>query len=135
MGLLYLLLMIALAWCLGAVQLWTRARLVDEALLWLGGVLAVGVAACVVWGFVGVFRYADWQSLTTDQAVHRLFGPGSGWFRRSGWPALDQAANVVLTLDVMWVLVLLCAAVLYGYVFWAGVAERLRRKHRDRGGT
>lgn len=135
MGLLYLLLLIALAWGLGAVQLWLRARWVSEALLWLGGVLALGVAACVAWGFVGVFRYADWQSLSTDQTMQRLLGPGSGWFRRSGWPMLDRVANVVLTLDVMWVLALLCAAVLYGYVFWAGVAERHRGKRRDRRNT
>lgn len=126
MGLLFLLLLIALAWWLGAVQLWLRARWVGEALLWIGGALAVGAAARFAWGFAGVFRPGDWHSLSTDQAAHRLFGAGSAWFQRSGWPPLDGAANVILALDLFWALAALCAAVLHGYVFWAGVAARRR---------
>ena len=44
MGLLFLLLLIALVWWLGALQLWLRARWGGEALLWIGGALAVGAA-------------------------------------------------------------------------------------------
>jgi hypothetical protein len=127
MGLLFLLLLVVVAWGLGALQLWVRARWIGTALLWLAGACAVGVAACVGWGFVGVFRYADWQSVSNGQAVLRVSGAGSAWFRRTGWAPLDAASNVVLTLDLMWTLVLLCAAVLHGYVFWAGVAERRRQ--------
>ncbi|QCO66674.2 hypothetical protein E5843_00665 [Luteimonas yindakuii] len=124
MGLLFLLLLIALAWWLGALQLWLRKRWVGEALLWIGGALAVGAATRIAWGFAGVFRSGDWDSLSTDQAAHRLFGPGSAWFQRSGWPPLDGAANVVLALDLFWTLLALSGAVLHGYVFWAGVAGR-----------
>ena len=88
--------------------------------------MAVGAAARFAWGFAGVFRSGDWHSLSTDQAAHRLFGAGSAWFQRSGWPLLDGAANVVLTLDLFWTLAALCAAVLHGFVFWAGVAARRR---------
>ena len=72
MALLYMLLVVALTWSLGALQLWPPMRWVRELPLWLGGALAVGVAACVAWGFVGVLRYADWQALTMDQAVELL---------------------------------------------------------------
>ena len=133
MALLFLLLLVAFAWGLGALQLWPRARWAGDALLWLGGVLALGVAACVVWGFVGLFRYADWQALSNGQAVQRVLGSGSPWFRRSGWAPLDSVANAYLTLDLIWTLVALCAAVLHGYVFWAGVAEQ-RRQARVRQG-
>lgn len=126
MALLYFVLLVAGAWSSGAVQLGWRSRWAGEALLWLGGAFGAGVAVCIAWGFVGVFRHGDWQTLTTDQALDRLFGPGNAWFRRSGWSAVDRAANVLLTLDVMWVLALLCASVLYGYVFWADVAEKRR---------
>src|SRR5690606_32659858 len=70
MALLYMLLGVALTWSLGALQLWPRMRRVRELPLWLGGALAVGVAACVAWGFVGVLRIGDWQSLSMDQAVN-----------------------------------------------------------------
>lgn len=127
MALLFLLLLVALAWSLGALQLWLRARWVSEALVWLGGALALGVAACIGWGFVGLLRFADWQALSTGQAVQRLLGSGSAWFQRSGWLSLDRVSNAYLTLDVVWTLVALCAASAWGYVFWAGVAERRRQ--------
>lgn len=127
MALLFFLLLIAFAWSLGALQLWPRMRRAGDALLWLGGALALGVAACIVWGFVGVFRYADWQALSNGQAVQRLLGSGSPWFYRSGWAPLDGIANVYLTLDLVWTLVALCVAVLQGYVFWAAAAERRRQ--------
>ena len=127
MALLFLLLLTALAWGLGAVQLWPRTRRFAAVLPWLGGALALGVAACLAWGFVGLLRYADWQALSTGQAVHRLSGEGTLWFRRSGWPPLDRIANGYLTLDLAWTLLALCAAVLHGWVAWAGVAERRRQ--------
>ncbi len=76
MALLFLLLALALTWGLGALQLWPRTRWVRELPLWLGGALALGAAACVAWGFAGVLRQGDWQALSTDQTVQRLFGPG-----------------------------------------------------------
>ena len=127
MALLFFLLSIALAWGLGALQLWPRTHRIGEALPWLGGALALGVAGCVAWGFAGLLRYADWQALSTGQAVHRIFGEGTLWFRRSGWPPLDRVANAYLTLDLAWTLLALCAAVLHGWVAWAGVAERRRQ--------
>lgn len=133
MALLFLLILCALAWGVGALQLWPRARRASELSLWLGGAFALGVAACVAWGFVGLFRYADWQALSTGQAAQRLFGSGSAWFHRSGWTPLDAATNAYLTLDVVFTLLALCAASLWGYVFWSGVAERRRRARVRRG--
>ena len=127
MALLFLLLLIAPAWGLGALQLWLRARWVGEALVWPGVALALGVAASIAWGFVGLLRYADWQALSTGQAALRLFGSGTSWFQRTGWPPLDRIANAYLTLDLIWTLVALCAASAHGVVFWAGVAERRRQ--------
>jgi hypothetical protein len=127
MALIFLLLLTTFAWGLGALQLWPRARRVRELSLWLGGALALGVAACVAWGFAGVLRYGDWQALTNAQAVHRLFGPGTVWFANAGWPALDRVANVYLSLELILTLIALAAASLWGYVFWAGVAERRRQ--------
>lgn len=127
MALLFILLVVALTWSLGALQLWPPMRRVRELPLWLGGALAVGVAACVAWGFVGVLRIGDWQSLSMDQAVNRVFGTGSLWFQRSGWGPLDRATNVYVTLDLAFTLLALSAASMHGYVFWVGVAERRRR--------
>ena len=127
MALLFILLVVALTWSLGALQLWLPMRRVRELPLWLGGALAVGVAACVAWGFVGVLRYADWQALSMDQAMHRIFGAGSLWFQRSGWGLLDRVTNAYVTLDLAFTLLALSAASLHGYVFWAGVAERRRQ--------
>src|SRR5690606_9877030 len=100
MALLYMLLVVALIWSLGALQLWPRMRWVRELPLWLGGALAVGVAACVAWGVVGVLRIGDWQAVSMDQAVNRVFGAGSLWFQRSGWGLLDRVANVYASLDI-----------------------------------
>ncbi|MEN1958130.1 hypothetical protein [Luteimonas changyuni] len=127
MALLYMLLVVALTWSLGALQLWPRMRWVRELPLWLGGALAVGVAACVAWGFVGVLRIGDWQALSMDQAMNRLFGTGSLWFQRSGWAMLDRVTNIYVTLDLAFTLLALSAASMHGYVFWVGVAERRRR--------
>ncbi|HST44025.1 MAG TPA: hypothetical protein VLK29_02250 [Luteimonas sp.] len=127
MALLFLLLLTAFAWALGAVQLWVRARWAGEALVWLGGMLALGVAACIAWGFMGLLRHADWQALSTGQAVQRWLGSGSSWFQRTGWLPLDRISNAYLTMDLVWTLVALCAASAWGYVFWAGVAEHRRQ--------
>lgn len=127
MALLFFLLLLVLTWSLGALRLWPRTRRAGEVPLWLGGALATGVAACVAWGFVGVLRYADWQALTTDQAVHRLFGPGSPWFKGTGWPPLDRVATIYGSLDLAFTLLGLCAASMHGYVFWAGAVERRRQ--------
>ena len=117
MALLFFLLLLALTWSLGALRLWPHARWPGEVLLWLGGALAIGVAACVAWGFVGVLRYADWQALTADQAVHRLFGPGALWFQGTGWPPLDWVATIYGSLDLACTLLALCAASMHGYLF------------------
>lgn len=127
MALLFLLLLVAFAWSLGALQLWRRARWAGEALVWLAGALAVGVAACLAWGFVGLLRFADWQALSTGQAVQRWLGSGSRWFQRTGWTPLDRISNAYLTMDLVWTLVALCAASAWGCVLWAGVAERRRQ--------
>lgn len=127
MALLFLLLAVALTWGLGALQLWPPTRRVRELPLWLGGALAVGAAACVAWGFVGVLRHGDWKALSTDQVVHRLFGPGAPWFQGTGWAPLDRVTNTYGALDLLLTLVALSAVSMHGYVFWAGVAERRRQ--------
>lgn len=127
MALLFLLLLLAFAWSLGAVQLWPLLSRVRDLSLWLGGALGLGVAACVAWGFVGVFRYGDWQALSNAQVANRLFGPGTLWFHSARWPPLDRVINAYLGLDLVWTLLALGAAALWGYVFWAGVAERRRQ--------
>ena len=127
MALLFLLFALSLTWGLGALQLWPRTRWARELPLWLGGALAVGAAACVAWGFAGVLRQGDWQALSTDQAVHRLFGPGALWFRGTGWAPLDRITNAYAALDLMLTLLALSAVAMHGYVFWAGVAERRRQ--------
>lgn len=126
MALLFFLLATALTWALGALHLWPPARWTRELPLWLGGLLATGAAACIAWGFVGVFQQGDWQSLTMDQAVHRISGPGALWFQPSGWGWLDRITNAYVTLDLVLNLVLLSAVSMHGYVFWTGVAERRR---------
>lgn len=131
MALLFLLVMVALTWGLGALQLWPRTRWTRELPLWLGGALAVGAAACIAWGFVGVLRDGDWQALSMDQAMHRLFGTGSLWFRGTGWALLDRITNAYVTLDLVFNLVALSAVSMHGHVFWSGVAER-RRQSRVR---
>lgn len=50
MALLFFLLLLALTWSLGALWLWPRARWAGEVPLWIGGTLAIGVAACVARG-------------------------------------------------------------------------------------
>lgn len=120
------LLLLVFAWSLCALRLCPRTRWAGEVPLWLGGALAIGLAAGVAWGFVGVLRCADWQALTTDQAVHRLFGPGSPWFRSTGWPLLDRVTTTYGTLVFAFTLLPRCA-LRQCYVFWAGVAERRRQ--------
>ena len=132
MALLLFLSAAALTWSLGALHLWPPARRVRELPLWLGGALAAGAAACIAWGFAGVLRQGDWQSLTIDQAVHRDFGPRSLRFQRTGWPQLDHATNLYATLDLVFALVGLSALSLHGHVFWAGVAERRQRARARR---
>lgn len=127
MALLFIVLLLALTWSLGALQLWPRTRWTRELPLWLGGALALGAAACVAWGFAGVLRHGDWQALSMDQAAHRVFGTGSLWFQPSGWAPLDRVTNAFVTLDLLFTLVALSAASMHGYVFWAGVAERRRQ--------
>ena len=134
MALLYFLLVLALTWGLGALQLWAPTRWMREVPLWLGVALAVGAAACVAWGFAGIFLRGDWQSLTMDQAMHRVFGPGSAWFLRSGWALLDRAANIYVTLDLLFNLVVLAAVSMHAYLFWSGLADR-RRRTRARSST
>ena len=133
MALLFLLFAVALIWGLGALQLWPPMHWARELPLWLGGALAVGPAACVAWGFLGVLRHGDWQALSTDQAVHRLFGPGALWFQGTGWAPLDRITNIYAALDLMLTLVALSAVAMHGYVFWAGVVERRRQARVRRG--
>lgn len=134
MALLLFSLAVVAAWMLGAFQLWPRTRRVAEALPWLGGVLALGVAACLVLGIAGMLLpLGEWRSPSTDQVVHRLLGEGSLAMRRTAWPLLDRVANVYLGLDIGWTLLALCLASMHGLVFWAGIAERRRRTTGRRG--
>ena len=134
MALLFALLGIGLAWALGALQLWPRTRWVGELLPWLGGLLALGVAACVVLGIANrLLPLGPWQSPSNDQVLHRLFGEGTLAMRRTDWPLLNRAANVYLGLDIAWTLLAVCAASMHGLVVWAGIAERRRRTRRLRG--
>lgn len=133
MALLFALLGIGLAWALGALQLWPRTRWVGGLLPWLGGLLALGVAACVVLGIANMLLpLGPWQSPSNDQVLHRVFGEGTLAMRRTDWPLLNRAANVYLGLDIAWTLLALCAASMHGLVFWAGIAERRRRTRRLR---
>lgn len=127
MALLLFLFPVALTWMLGALQLWPRTRWARELPLWLGGALAVGAAACIAWGFVGVLSQRTWQALSMDQAMHRIFGTGSLWFRGTGWALLDRITNAYVTLDLVFNLVALSAVSMHGYVFWSGVTQRRRR--------
>ncbi len=128
MALLFAILLIALAWGLGALQLWPRTRWAGDVLPWLGGALAIAVAACVVLGIVGMLLPLEWRTPSNGQALHRLFGEGTLAMRRTDWPRLNAAANAFLNLDIGWTLLALCLASMHGLVFWAGVAERRRRK-------
>ena len=127
MALLLFLFSAVLTWALGALHLWPPARWTRDLPVWLGGTLATGAAACIAWGFVGVLQRGDWQSLTMDQAMQRVFGPGSLWFKRTGWGLLDQVTNIYVTLDLVFNLVALSTLSMHGYVFWTGVAERRRQ--------
>lgn len=134
MALLFALVLVGLAWALGALQLWPRTRRVGDVLPWLGGVLALTVAACMVLGIAGMLLpLGDWQSPSNGQALHRLFGEGTLAMRRTGWPLLDRTANAYLNLDIAWTLLGLCVASMHGLVFWAGVAERRRQARLRRG--
>lgn len=127
MALIFLLMLCVLVWAIGVLQLSPRFQRLGSAALWLGGAFAVSVAACVAWGFVGVFRHSDWQALSNGQAMRSMFGAGTSWFQRTGLGPLDRAANAYLSMDLVWTLMALCAAAMHGYVSWAGVAERRRQ--------
>ncbi|MGJ4803393.1 hypothetical protein [Luteimonas sp. SDU82] len=130
MALLFALLAVLFAWASGALQLWPRTRRAGDVLPWLGGALALSVAACVVLGIAGMLLPLDsWQSPSNGQALHRLLGEGTLAMRRTGWAPLDRAANAYLNLDIAWSLLALCGASMHGLVFWAGVAERRRQAH------
>ncbi len=131
MVLLLALLLIASTWALGSLQLWPRTRWIVEAVPWLGGALGLAVAACVAWGVIGIVQYGGWGSLSNDQALHRLLGPGNLLMRRPEWSWLDRADTFYMQLDIAWTLLALCVASQSGLVFWAGAAER-RRKARVR---
>lgn len=127
MALLFALLACVLAWSLGALQLWPRTRRAGELLPWLGGLLALGVAACMLLGIAGMLLpMGDWRSPSNDQVLHRLFGEGTLAMRRTGWPLLDRPANAYLGLDIAWTLLALCLASMHGLVFWSAVSLRRR---------
>ncbi|VXA92299.1 conserved membrane hypothetical protein [Luteimonas sp. 9C] len=128
--------LLLLAWSLGALQLLPRTRAVHNIPLALAVLWALGVVACLGLGASGLARFGDWQSLSTGQTLHRLFGEGSLAMRRSEWTALNRAAGVYLNLDVVWTLLALCVAQFHSAMVWAGVAERRRhaRALQRRGG-
>lgn len=118
--------LLLLAWSFGAIQLSPRMRALHSTPLWLAGAWALGLVACIGLGASGLVRFGDWQSLSTGQALHRVFGEGSLAMRRSEWTAVNRAAGVYLNLDVAWTLLALCVAQFHSAMFWAGVAERRR---------
>ncbi|MCD9098664.1 hypothetical protein LU699_11560 [Luteimonas fraxinea] len=118
--------LLLLAWCFGAVQLSQRARVLHSAPMWLAVVWALGIVVCIGLGASGLLRYGDWESLSTGQALHRVFGEGNLAMRRSEWAALNRAAGVYLNLDVVWTLLALCVTHFHSAMFWSGVAERRR---------
>lgn len=132
MVLLLTLLLIALTWAIGSLQLWPRTRWIADALPWLGGTLGLAVAVCVAWGVMGIVQYGHWGSPSTDQALHRLLGPGNLLMRRPEWPWLDRADTFYMQFDIAWSLLALCVASQHGLTFWAGAAERRRQARRHR---
>jgi len=136
MALLQVSVLFLLIWTSGAIQLSTRARALRGAPMWLAIAWALAIVACIGLGASGLLRHGDWQSLSTGQALHRIFGEGSLAMRRSEWAALNRAAGVYLNLDVVWTLLALCVAQFHSAMFWAGVAERRRhaRALRQRAG-
>lgn len=128
MALPFTLLLLSLVWALGALQLWPRTQWMRAALPWIGGALALSVAACVVAGIVGLVRSGSWGSPSAAQFLHRVLGEGNLPMRRTDWAWLNNASNITLSLDVAWLLLALCFASLHGYVYWGGVAERRRQR-------
>jgi len=118
--------LLLLAWSSGAIQLSNRARALHGAPMWLAVTWALAIVACIGLGAAGLLRYGAWQSLSTGQALHALFGEGNLAMRRSEWGGLNRAAGVYLNLDVVWTLLALCLAQFHSAMFWAGVAERRR---------
>ncbi|MCA0395273.1 MAG: hypothetical protein LCH70_14365 [Proteobacteria bacterium] len=132
MALPFALLLLALAWGLGALQLWPRMRRAAGVLPWLAGALGLAFATCLVVGIAGLARHGDWGSPAIGQVVHGLLGEGNVVMRRTGWAWLDRASNTYLQLDLAFTLLLLCLACLHGFGFWAGVAEQRRRARARR---
>ncbi|MDR6991776.1 hypothetical protein [Luteimonas sp. 3794] len=118
--------LLLIAWSFGAIQLVPRVRVLHGAPVWLAVAWALAVVACIGLGVSGLVRHGDWQSLSTGQALHRMFGEGSLAMRRSEWSALNRAAGVYLNLGIVWTLLALCVAQFHSAMFWADVAERRR---------
>lgn len=123
-----LLAALLLTWSLGAIQLVDRARVLHATPLWLAGGWALAVVAAIGLGGYGLLRDGHWQAVSTGQALHAIFGEGSVALRRPEWGALNRAAGVYLNLDIAWTLLALCLVQFHGLVFWAGAAERRRRR-------
>ncbi|MET0329293.1 MAG: hypothetical protein ABW163_11080 [Luteimonas sp.] len=134
MALLLMMWLLALAWASGAIALHARGDRLRALPLWLLAVWALAVGVVLVWGASGLFRFGDWDALSTGQALHRMFGEGSLALRRPAWAWLNRANGVYLNLDVVWTLLVLCAVQFHSAAFWAGVAKRQRRaRARSRG--
>lgn len=123
-----LLVLLLVAWSLGAIQLSGRARVLHGAPVWMATAWALAVVASIALGGYGLVRHGGWQAPSTGQALHMIFGEGSLALRRSEWTTLNRAAGVYLNLDIAWTLLALCAVQFHGALFWAGVAERRRRR-------
>lgn len=130
-----LLVLLLVAWSFGAIQLSDRARVLHGAPIWLAAAWALAVAASIALGGYGLVRHGAWDALSTGRALHALFGEGSLALRRSEWTALNRAAGVYLNLDIAWTLLALCLVQFHSAMFWAGAAERRRRRRvRQRAG-
>ncbi|KLI99443.1 hypothetical protein WQ56_12415 [Luteimonas sp. FCS-9] len=120
------------AWSLGALLLWRDTRGMSDALAWIAGLLALATAAAFGAGLVGLVRHGDWETVTTAQVLHAVFGEGSLAMRRSEWGWLNRASGVYLGLDLGWTLLALCAAQFVSIGFWSARAQRRRAMRRGR---
>ncbi|WP_180545121.1 hypothetical protein [Luteimonas deserti] len=127
---LYVLAAAVAVWAAGALQLVAGPRHAGRVAAVTAGVLASAFVACLAYGVYGLVGHGDWSTVTHGQALHGLLGEGSLALRRTGWTALDRAANALLNTNIGWSLFALSAIQFQSIGFWARRAEARRRRRR-----